>query len=450
MTIPLDRLYNYIDNLAAAEHQGPVVIYRFWPHGSKNINDLAMLKPAGDWYTKSISPIIWCHDQEPLNFDFYSTVSREPRLDSKYRSVQKSLPEYLRETNINFDFNLFDQAILLHSEKRSHNLDQYLGPPGSHQSQLISVYYWSHAVIARDWFRYAEHEQTNKNISRRFLIYNRAWSGTREYRLKFIDLLISHDLVDHCKTFFTPTDNHVHYQQHEFANCAWKPSHQLENFLEPSQADAAYSADFDMADYDSTQIEVVLETLFDDDRLHLTEKSLRPIACGQPFILMATHGSLQYLREYGFKTFDSVWDESYDNITDPRQRMQAVIELMKTIAQWTLEQQQRNSQLIKEITNHNRQWFFGQDFMKSVMHELRENFAKGMQSIKTNPNFDKWLDNWQQHFLNHEPVVDFMNNNHDTRYPTWTQYESLKEFTKHYDPSTHIFYQSTDSSSTGT
>jgi hypothetical protein len=48
----------------------------------------------------------------------------------------------------------------------------------------------------------------------------------------------------------------------------------------------------------------------------LTEKALRPIACGQPFILAATPGSLQYLRSYGFKTFSGYIDETYDTIQE--------------------------------------------------------------------------------------------------------------------------------------
>ena len=79
----------------------------------------------------------------------------------------------------------------------------------------------------------------------------------------------------------------------------------------------------------------MLETLFDDDRLQLTEKSLRPIACGQPFILAATHGSLQYLQNYGFKTFNDVFDESYDQIEDPVKRLKAIVALMVQISQWT-------------------------------------------------------------------------------------------------------------------
>ena len=42
-----------------------------------------------------------------------------------------------------------------------------------------------------------------------------------------------------------------------------------------------------------------------------TEKILKPIQQYHPFILLGMYG-LQNLRNLGFKTFDSVWDESYD------------------------------------------------------------------------------------------------------------------------------------------
>jgi hypothetical protein len=95
-------------------------------------------------------------------------------------------------------------------------------------------------------------------------------------------------------------------------------------------------------DYEATDIEVVLETLFDDSRLHLTEKSLRPIAVAQPFILAGTHGSLEYLRSYGFKTFGDVWDESYDLVEDPAERLIQIAELMKYISTWLPHQRERN------------------------------------------------------------------------------------------------------------
>ena len=50
----------------------------------------------------------------------------------------------------------------------------------------------------------------------KFLIYNRAWSGTREYRLKFADLLISNQLTEYCSTSVRTTDNGIYYQDYNF------------------------------------------------------------------------------------------------------------------------------------------------------------------------------------------------------------------------------------------
>ena len=40
MNVPLDRLYHYINNIAQEIYGDRVIIYRFFPHGSKNINNL--------------------------------------------------------------------------------------------------------------------------------------------------------------------------------------------------------------------------------------------------------------------------------------------------------------------------------------------------------------------------------------------------------------------------
>ena len=45
-----------------------------------------------------------------------------------------------------------------------------------------------------------------KQVDKIFLMYNRAWSGTREYRLRFVDLLINSDLQEYCRTSFNPID----------------------------------------------------------------------------------------------------------------------------------------------------------------------------------------------------------------------------------------------------
>ena len=79
---------------------------------------------------------------------------------------------------------------------------------------------------------------------------------------------------------------------------------------------------------------VTTETLFANGHydLFLTEKTFKPIALKMPFILIGTSGILRRLRDIGYKTFDTLWDESYDDEDDPTMRMQKIISLVKDIS----------------------------------------------------------------------------------------------------------------------
>lgn len=75
--------------------------------------------------------------------------------------------------------------------------------------------------------------------------------------------------------------------------------------------------------YIDAYFNLVLETHFDADGsggTFLTEKTFKPIKNGQPFVLVAPAGSLQCLRNLGYRTFDSVLDNSYDTETNNTQR----------------------------------------------------------------------------------------------------------------------------------
>jgi len=429
MPIPLDRLYHFIESVAIEIYGSIVTIYRFFPYGSKNIQDLHALKKCNTWFELMISPIIWCNDQEPLSHEFYKqhTFTWEK---SELIKLYKSLDIYVPVKNLNFVRNIFKKNLLLHSEKRSQNVEKYLA-----EGELIPVYYWSHALIAGDWFRYARHENFLKHTNtKKFLIYNRAWTGTREYRLKFSDLLIEHGLLDQCLTFYNHVQEGIHYNDYTFHNPKWKPQHALEKHFQSTTAHSYASADFCVEDYRATEIEIVLETLFDDDRLHLTEKSLRPIACGQPFLLAATHGSLQYLRDYGFQTFDTVWDESYDTVQDPYDRMQAILKVMHDITAWTDSQRQKNIKSMAVIVAHNQKHFFSDLFFDSVVNELRENLTKAFKEIKLDPGFNKWIDLWEYR-LQHAEIQGFLATAQNGRYPTRKEYEKILGYIEQYaDP----------------
>lgn len=382
MSIPLDRLYQYIKTVAESVYHDSVVVYFFYPHGSRDVNNLISAKEPLSESEIYLSPEIFCNDQEPLNYELYNNDEFIDRPGQTSTAIQ----EILKRKNITFPkFNfrgqiamLWDHALVLHSEKRSAEVEQYRA------CQFIPVYYWSHAIIALDWFRYARYVKQKKQVNKTFLIYNRAWSGTREYRLYFIELLIELGLANVCQTTVNPIEPGlgVHYETHQFDNPAWRPQTVLENYFVANTSGSSYSADFDIKDYESTDIEVVLETLFDDTRLHLTEKSLRPIACAHPFILAGTHGSLEYLRSYGFKTFGHIWDESYDLVEDPKERLMRIVDLMQSIANWDTDTQEQKMTEARAIADYNRQHFFSQAFFDLVVNELKTNLTAAFTQLE--------------------------------------------------------------------
>ena len=70
MSIPLDQLYHFIENIAK-EINDNIVIYHFYPHGSKNIENLQELREDFTWQDYALNFSIYCHDQEPLNYKLY-------------------------------------------------------------------------------------------------------------------------------------------------------------------------------------------------------------------------------------------------------------------------------------------------------------------------------------------------------------------------------------------
>jgi hypothetical protein len=66
--------------------------------------------------------------------------------------------------------------------------------------------------------------------------------------------------------------------------------------------------------YNQFSIEIVCETYCYGDCFFPTEKTIRPIAAGKPFVVFGPVDFLKRLRLLGFETYNKFWDESYDNL----------------------------------------------------------------------------------------------------------------------------------------
>jgi len=69
--------------------------------------------------------------------------------------------------------------------------------------------------------------------------------------------------------------------------------------------------------YNKFSIELVCESYTLGQTFFPTEKTARPIAGTRPWLIYAAPGYLKNLRCMGFRSFDSLWDESYDQLEGP-------------------------------------------------------------------------------------------------------------------------------------
>ena len=129
-------------------------------------------------------------------------------------------------------------------------------------------------------------------------------------------------------------------------------------------------------------LHVVTETCFWDRKQHLTEKIFKPIVLKQPFILMGCAHNLSYLKEYGFKTFDQWWDESYDEIEDPIQRLQKICEVIEDISNRSDSDLEQLLLEMQEILDYNYNWFYSQEFLDMVWNELTTNLDRAIAQLQ--------------------------------------------------------------------
>jgi len=108
-----------------------------------------------------------------------------------------------------------------------------------------------------------------------------------------------------------------------------------------------------LENYNNSQLEIVCETDSQTDEVfYPTEKIYKPISAGHPFIVLAPRHFLRSLRARGFKTFNKIFDESYDELADPNDRMDKICEIIIQMKNKDIKRSCR------AITRHNQRRLF--------------------------------------------------------------------------------------------
>lgn len=250
--------------------------------------------------------------------------------------------------------------------------------------EWTSHYYFFHGWACLDWFRgydrtflidRAEHRQP----SRTFMSPNRIVGGKRDHRVLFLYHLFKQGL-DH---------NHISapricpYENIDISLIANRYCNTYPDIVQvfdqaalpklfagehTQHMTSCWLTNFQEAA--DSLIYVVTETVYFGQRLHLTEKTLKAIALEMPFVLVAPAGSLAYLREYGFKTFAHIFDESYDTETDDLLRLERVTKLLKDLDNMSATERAELHRACLPVVEHNYNHFYRGGFGDILWQEL--------------------------------------------------------------------------------
>jgi hypothetical protein len=261
---------------------------------------------------------------------------------------------------------------------------------------FIHVSYFFHIFAAHDWFRGHQmlpgiqlpHERL---LEKTYISFNRLTSNRRIYRSLLVNELYKNNLLEH---------GYVSYSHHCPDDGAFDDN--LRQGVPEYKFDSAYIEEaivnikqipelrIDFAGQDipnqsmllspmselmKSFVFLVTETCFFQTKTHLTEKIFKPIVLRMPFVLAGCAYNLEYLRSYGFRTFGEYWDESYDTIEDPVERIKAITQVIKTISSLSLEQQKNMLLDMQPILEHNYQLFNDPAFIKREWDHLINSVA---------------------------------------------------------------------------
>jgi len=246
--------------------------------------------------------------------------------------------------------------IAIHSEQQSDDVAQIQA------WGWRTVHWFSHAYLCSEFYfrHYSKlpfiRDYTARPIRHAWICANRL---LRKHRTDFLELL---DLSQGCYSLMNPDPLGAVYT-------GPVPARSFDTHTNSS-------AEIELRqlnDWNTSFLHIVTETVW-QDKIHFTEKVFKPVVLHQPFVVLQAPGSLLYLHRYGFRTFEDWWDESYDLIEDPVQRMQAIADIVNDIGSRTLEELETMRVEMAGVLEHNYRHFY-ENIPAICLNELREGIA---------------------------------------------------------------------------
>ena len=306
---------------------------------------------------------VFFHDQEPVDTDLYSKLFDEVlRRNTDVWWPNKPTP--------------FGHVVVSERGELVEKLCE--------QYEWQSHYYFYHGWACQDWFRGYDRtflipRAKDRKPTQTFMSPNRIVAGKRDHRVLFLYNVFKHGLQN----------NHISaprmcpVEAIDLTSIAQKYTNVYQDItqvFQQAQLPRLFAGETtqnmtscwltNFAEAADSLVYVPTETVYFGRRTHLTEKTFKAIALEMPFVLVAPAGSLAYLREYGFQTFDSVFDESYDLETNDTRRIERVVQLLKDLNNLSSAERQQLHRACLPIVQHNYHHFYHGGFADTLWTEL--------------------------------------------------------------------------------
>ena len=110
--------------------------------------------------------------------------------------------------------------------------------------------------------------------------------------------------------------------------------------------------------YNDSKYSLITESNVNNNETFITEKIWKAIIMKHIFVVYGNYKTLETLRQQGFKTFNGLFDEEYDNEPDADVRMWKLVELCKKLKSTDYKELYNQT---KEIREHNFKNFFNRE-----------------------------------------------------------------------------------------
>ncbi len=213
-----------------------------------------------------------------------------------------------------------------------------------------------------------EYKYKSVNIfkTKPFLKVNRTNRDERDIFMLFLNF---EKLLDKCLVSFPnlhkdqnyPRQFYKYTQQENINDLKSKLPFDIDNTDKTNHGPAGigkgkFNADlpFDQIHYRNSFISIVMGAFpLETNGHHLHSSTFNPMYCGHPIIQFAPYKSLETMKQYGFKTFDKWWDESYDDEPDDWKRLQMIMDLVLKLSDYDEKDLLHMYEDMKETLQHN-------------------------------------------------------------------------------------------------